>query len=142
MPEKCKNDEIRRGYTVKRTGKKVNPTCIKAKYQSMYDTKAKVFTTPIINTMLRKELMATGLNGNINGVLREYGYHTNMSMVERRAILDRIWLALNKNWLSLFQMLNYQAVMNKNNKQLNMLLLSDRDYVKMKYSGQFGGMRM
>lgn len=154
MPDRCKNGEI------SRDGKKVKPACT--------NTKARVFTTPIINTMLRKELMAEnkcstdgkrnktvvpascfteqgkkdGRVGLYKGVLVQSGYHMNMNVLERRRALDRTWLVLNKNWLSLFRMLNYLAVFNKNNKPLHMLLISDRDYVKMKYSGQFGGMQM
>ena len=41
---------------------------------------------------------------------------------------------MNKNWLSLFRMLNYLAVVNKNHKTLHNILIADRNYIKKKYS--------
>jgi len=68
--------------------------------------------------------------------LGEYGYHDleNKTVKERHDALNKVYKAMNKNWLSLFRMLNYLAVLNKNNEKLHKIFIDDRNYIKNKYS--------
>jgi len=69
-------------------------------------------------------------------VLSKYGYYDikNKTAVVRHAALDKAYIGLDKNWLSLFRMLNYLAVVNKSHKSLHGLIIADRNYVKRKYN--------
>jgi hypothetical protein len=68
--------------------------------------------------------------------LGKYGYHDikHKNAQQRHEALDKVYVAMNKNWLSLFRMLNYLAVVNKNHKTLHKILIADRNYIKKKYS--------
>ena len=43
---------------------------------------------------------------------------------------------MKENWLSLFRMNNYLAVLNKNHEKLHKIFIADRDYIKNKYSNK------
>lgn len=67
--------------------------------------------------------------------LGENGYHdiNNKTATERHSILDKVYLKIDKNWLSLFRTLNYLAVVNKNRKKIHDIFIADRNYIKRKY---------
>jgi hypothetical protein len=71
-----------------------------------------------------------------NEKLGKYGYKDvkNKTSAERHVALDKVYLAMNKNWLSLFRMINYLAVLNKNHPRLHDIFIADRNYIKRKYS--------
>lgn len=66
------------------------------------------------------------------GILSKYGYVDikTKNAEQRHKALAKAYKGLNKNWLSLFRMLNYLAILNKNNKFMHSLLIADRNYVK------------
>jgi hypothetical protein len=67
--------------------------------------------------------------------LHKYGYNhvKDKTAPERHAVLDKVYVAMDKNWLSLFRTLNYLAVVNKNHKELHDIFTRDRNYVKKRY---------
>lgn len=68
--------------------------------------------------------------------LGKYGYSDlkHKKSQERHDALDKVYISMGKNWLSLFRMLNYLAVLNKNHKTMHKILIADRNYIKRKYS--------
>ena len=70
------------------------------------------------------------------GSLGKHGYHnvSKLSQSQRHIALDKAIAELNGNWLSVFRKINYLAVLNKYNPNMYKLYVSDRDYIKSKYS--------
>jgi len=70
------------------------------------------------------------------GSLGKHGYKDVATLTEsqRHTALDKAIAELNGNWLSVFRKINYLAVLNKYNPSMYKLYISDRDYIKRKYS--------
>jgi hypothetical protein len=70
------------------------------------------------------------------GSLGKHGYKdvATLSENQRHIALDKAIAELNGNWLSVFRKINYLAVLNKYNPSMYKLYVSDRDYIKRKYS--------
>ncbi len=140
-PKKCPEGTIRRTAYVKKSyeaaRKDANGTPV-----STYKVKQTVVPAACIKDQGEK---GKGLYNPETGervyvvvekYLGENGYHDikNKTAAERHAILDKVYIAIGKNWLSLFRTLNYLAVVNKNRKKMHDLFIADRNYVKRKYS--------
>lgn len=72
------------------------------------------------------------------GSLGKHGYHNvaKLSTEQRHTALDKAIRELNGNWLSVFRKINYLAVLNKYHPKMYELFVSDREYIKQKYSSK------
>lgn len=140
-PKKCPEGTIRRTAYVKKSYEAVRKD---AKGTPIKSVAVKQTVVPAACITDRGE-KGKGLYDPVTGervyvvvekYLGEHGYHDvkNKTSVERHAILDKVYLSIDKNWLSLFRTLNYLAVVNKNRKKIHDIFIADRNYVKRKYS--------
>jgi hypothetical protein len=72
------------------------------------------------------------------GSLGKHGYHNvaKLSKEQRHTALDKAISELNGNWLSVFRKINYLAVLNKYHPKMYEIFVSDREYIKQRYSSK------
>ena len=127
-PKACKSGEIRRSAYMResKTGKTtaVPAACIKSRGA---DDKV-----GLINPTTGERTYVVVNDEK----LHKYGYSDvkNKSATERHKILDKVYIAEKKEWLPLFRLLNYLAVVNKGHPEYHTIFNADRDYIKTKYA--------
>lgn len=127
-PKKCPEGTIRRtAYISNRNGKEivVPSKCIKERGKN--DGKAGLYDK---NTGERIYIYMEP------GTLGRFGYRGIKELTEkqRHIALDKAYVGLEKNWLTIFRKLNYLATLNKNNPLMYGIYKGDSEYIKNKYS--------